>query len=226
MAEGRRLGALRVLATWKRFRPEGRRAAVHSTLRTVSLPLSRLLRLVPIDGDVLEVGCGHGVVSQALADRGQRGTVVGVDVDGHKIAVAQAISRRDPTARRPNFQVVDPGWEQLSGRFDVVVVVDVLYLLGEARAPAAIERLSELVAPGGVLVVKEMSRSPRWKCWVDRIQESFSVRMLRITAGTHVAPLSVEAIADRLETLGWCTTLHRLDRNYPHPHAVVVGRAH
>lgn len=210
-------------STWKRFRPTGRRAALHTTLRVVSLPLEQLLRVIPRDGDVLEVGCGHGVVSLALVDHGQLGTVTGVDVDEQKIATANLASERKTPAGGSHFQVVDASWSGLSGSYDIVIVVDVLYLLGESQATAAIDRLSNLVAPGGTLVLKGMSRSPRWKSLIDRLQEALSVRVLRITTGAQVAPFPVEMIANRLDAFGWNTTIHRLDRGYPHPHAAVVA---
>jgi SAM-dependent methyltransferase len=62
--------------------------------RFVEIPLlTRLLRL-PRGCDVLEIGCGPGVALQPLARRLAPRSLVGVDIDAARVAVAQ----RDPAA--------------------------------------------------------------------------------------------------------------------------------
>ena len=43
--------------------------------------------------------------------------------------------------------------------------------------------LSEALAPGGSLVVKEIGTTPRWKFERLKLQEFMSTRVLRITKG-------------------------------------------
>ena len=83
------------------------------------------------------------------------------------------------------------------------------------------------LAPGGVLVVKDMATRPRWKARLNRLQETVSVRVLRITEGspdfTFVGP-DVRAgwLRDAMLT---GVRARRLDRGRAHPHHLLLGRA-
>ncbi|MBO0898983.1 methyltransferase domain-containing protein [Cellulomonas sp. zg-ZUI22] len=211
-ALGRRALALYRDAPWQE------RAHVH--VRWWSAPFRRLATLLPDDGPVLEIGCGHGLFSAyaALAGPGRR--VVGVDIDADKVAVGAGAA-----ARVPNLELtVAPDGAVPAGPWAAVVVVDVLYLLPADAQRRLLLAAAEQVAPGGRLVVKEMGTSPRWKVAWNRWQETLSVRVLRITEGsttfTFVPP---DVVAGWLRDAGLAVTATRLDAGRVHPHHVLVG---
>jgi hypothetical protein len=92
---------------------------------------------------------------------------------------------------------------------------------------AAVEQL----APGGILVVKEMSPTPRWKAAWNRWQETLAVSVLGITERDEsdhpAAPFSFvdpDTMAAWLRDDGLWTAQQRLDRHRLHPHHLVIGR--
>lgn len=199
-------------------------ARLHLVVRWLTCPFPPIVEVLPSQGRVLEVGCGHGLFSGYLARRAARLQVHGVDIDADKIAVA-AVSA--PAAGgRLNFAVSDSG-SVPDGPWDAVVLVDVLYLLDEPAQKALLKSCAASLAPGGLLVVKDMSTRPRWKARWNAVQEALSVRVLKITAGSPEF-----AFTDPDVRAGWLVAAgltdvrsRRLDRGRVHPHHLLVGRA-
>jgi 2-polyprenyl-3-methyl-5-hydroxy-6-metoxy-1,4-benzoquinol methylase len=204
------------------YRGAPRRERLHVAGRWLSCPLTATASHVPAAGRVLEIGCGHGLFSLLLADESASRDVVGVDVDRDKIAVASAAALSGGIGNA-RFEVVSPDALPL-GDWDAVAIVDVLYLLGHEQATRLVSAAAEVLAPGGVLVVKEMDQHPRWKYAVNQLQELVATRVARITEGDHVDVVPPDLIAKAAHNAGLDVTHHALDRGYPHPHHLVVAR--
>lgn len=197
---------------------------LHVFIRWFTCPFPPVVDALPSAGRVLEVGCGHGLFSGYLARRSPGLQVHGVDIDAHKIGVARAST--PPAGDRLEFEVGDSG-EIPAGPWDAVVLVDVLYLLDGATQRELLEACAGALAPGGVLVVKDMATRPRWKARWNAWQEALSVRVLKITRG------SAEFVfTDPDERARWLVAAglqdvcaRRLDRGRIHPHHLLRGRA-
>jgi 2-polyprenyl-3-methyl-5-hydroxy-6-metoxy-1,4-benzoquinol methylase len=203
-----------------RTAPPAVRAHVH--VRWWSAPFAPISAALPAHGRILEVGCGHGLFS-AYATLAQTGrTVRGVDIDADKIAHAQVAAQAAGTDRL-GFEHA-PSGAVPAGPWDAVVFVDVLYLLpAEAQRRLLTEAVAAL-APGGSLVVKEMGVEPRWKVRWNTVQETLSVRVLRITEGSSFDFVPPDVTRGWLQDLGLEVETRRLDRGRVHPHHLLVGR--
>jgi 2-polyprenyl-3-methyl-5-hydroxy-6-metoxy-1,4-benzoquinol methylase len=197
---------------------------LHVLIRWLTCPFPPVVDVLPRTGRVLEVGCGHGLFATYVTRRVPGVEVHGVDIDPGKVAVASRST--DGSTGRLSFGVAGSGVLP-AGPWDAVVLVDVLYLLDEAGQRVLLESCAAVLGPGGVLVVKDMSTRPRWKAWVNRWQETVSVRVLRITAGS-----AEFAFVDPGERARWLQAAglvdvasRRLDRGRAHPHHLLVGRA-
>lgn len=175
------------------------------------------------DAEVLEIGCGHGLVALDVALDSPARTVRGVDVAAAPVAVAARAAAAAGVADRARFDRVPDDWLPAPASADVVVVVDVLYLLGRDRAFSLLDAAWAAVRPGGALVVKETEPTPRLKAAVVRVQERLSVRVLRLTEGAVVEPVGVGELAAYLERAGVAVTVRRVDRGHLHPHALLVA---
>jgi 2-polyprenyl-3-methyl-5-hydroxy-6-metoxy-1,4-benzoquinol methylase len=170
---------------------------------------------------MLEVGCGHGLFAALLATTSPAREVVGVDVDGTKIHAAQRAAVR--SGARLTFAPAPPG-ELPDGPWDAVAIVDVLYLIDRPGQEALLRRLAGDLAPGGVLLNKEMALSPGWKFRWMRFQERLAVKVLGITEGSELTFVPPADVGEWLRDAGLEVEHRRLDRRYPHPHHLIVAR--
>ena len=97
----------------------------------------------------IDVGCGDGVITRALASRGLE--VVGIDISPRMIELAR--SRTDPSMR-VDYRELDVMGTELSGEeFDVVVSIAVAH---HFPLGLVVARLARLVAPGGTLLIQDV----------------------------------------------------------------------
>jgi 2-polyprenyl-3-methyl-5-hydroxy-6-metoxy-1,4-benzoquinol methylase len=200
--------------------PRGVRLHVQGRVR--SCPFDALEARVPTAGRVLDVGCGHGVLSILLAQASPERTVLGVDVDAGKVAAAEMAASRSGLAN-VSFRNVDDDWEP-DDQWDAIVLADVLYLLGATRARDLLASLGACLAPSGVLLVKEIDVRPRWKFELARVQELVATRVARVTEGDRVEFVPPAVIADTLVAAGLTVEHVPLQKGRLHPHHLVVGR--
>jgi SAM-dependent methyltransferase len=214
--------ARRVLSLWDDA-PAGDR--FHTALRWWTAPFAALEHEVPLAGDILEVGCGHGVFSTYLAVTSRARRVVGVDIDADKIAMARAAAERlAPGEAEVTFEVspsgavptIDTGWQ-------AIVFADVLYLLPRERRDALLAECVAALAPGGLLVVKEVDTAPPLKAKLAQWQEVLATRVLKITHGETLDFPSAVELEGVVAGLGLATMAKPIDHGYLHPHCVVLG---
>jgi 2-polyprenyl-6-hydroxyphenyl methylase/3-demethylubiquinone-9 3-methyltransferase len=130
------------------------------------------------DAQVLDVGCGGGILSEAMARSGAR--VIGIDLSQAVLDVAElhalegklaieyrAISAEELAAARP-------------GSFDLVTCMEMLEHVPDPAA--ALAALAALVKPGGHVIISTLNRKPMAFA-VAIIGAEYIARML--PRGTH-----------------------------------------
>lgn len=108
---------------------------------------------LPGDAQVLEVGCGTGVVTRAVAGRpGFAGRVVGVDHSPVLIDAARRFAKTEGVEHRLEFEVADAHALDLpDGAFHAVIAHT---LLSHVTDPLTVLReMARVVRPGGAVVV-------------------------------------------------------------------------
>ena len=112
------------------------------------------------DERLLDVGCGDGFITRALAARLPRGEVLGVDASPRMIAVARGrAAPRCRPARRCGSSGATPSTSPASGEFDVVVSFNTLHWLHDQRA--ALAAIAGVTVPGGRVIVQQVCAGPR-----------------------------------------------------------------
>ena len=200
-----------------------RRERMHVRGRWASCPVPEVEAEVPRAGRVLEVGCGHGLVSMHLALRSPDRQVFGTDIDARKVAFAQQVAAAAPPEARPVFEPRDDG-SVPEGPWDAIVIVDVLYLLAPDDEAALLDACIAQLAPGGVLVLKETDVVPRWKHHLAKAQEVVATKVVRVTKGATIEFTPIDVLGTSLRDRGLDVRQRRADKGYLHPHALVVAR--
>lgn len=200
-------------------------ARLHCVVRAATCPLERVVESAMGAATVLEVGCGHGLLSGLLALAPSRPHVVGIDIDASKMADAGTIGANVRAAGGDLTIEHSDGAALPGGPWDAVVLADVLYLLEPAEQAALVSASAAVLARRGRLIVKEMADTPRWKARWNRGQETLAVRVLGLTEGATVNPPPPGAVQQWMEMAGLAHRGERIDRHYVHPHYLHVGTA-
>ncbi|MCO4055664.1 MAG: bifunctional 2-polyprenyl-6-hydroxyphenol methylase/3-demethylubiquinol 3-O-methyltransferase UbiG [Bosea sp.] len=111
----------------------------------------------PFEGlDLVDVGCGGGLLSEPMARLGAR--VTGLDPATRNIGVARAHAARMELAIDYRDQTIESVVEA-GERFDMVMALEVIEHV--ADAPAFLGALSKAAKPGGLVVMSTLNRSLR-----------------------------------------------------------------
>lgn len=209
------IGAYQVL-TW--------RDRLHMIVRWRVCPLPAIAALVPSQGVIVDLGCGHGLFAQLLARQSPTREVIGVDLDSHKIALAEqlTVNRDLPNLR---FSANDIAKTDMPPA-QAVTILDVFYLVPYAIQEQLLAVCAKKLAPGGVIVLKEMAERPRWKVWLNWLEETLAVRVLGITARAESTRFYFRSRAEwgtLFEKLGFTVQTVPLDHGYYHPHVAFVA---
>ena len=128
---------------------------------------------------LLDVGCGAGLASEALADRGF--DVLGIDAAADVIAAARTHAEGIPGGRVPFYRVAAAEGLFAEGlRFPVIVALEVIEHVPD---PAAFVRvLVDLLEPGGLLFLSTLNRTKR-SLLIAKFGAEYVLRLLPV--GTH-----------------------------------------
>lgn len=108
--------------------------------------------------DVLDVGCGGGILAESMARRGAK--VLGVDLSTKPLKVAQLHALE---AGVENVEYREVAVEQLAaerpGSFDVVTCMEMLEHVPEPAS--VVKACAQLVKPGGRVFFSTLNRNPK-----------------------------------------------------------------
>jgi 2-polyprenyl-6-hydroxyphenyl methylase / 3-demethylubiquinone-9 3-methyltransferase len=106
---------------------------------------------------VLDVGCGGGILAEAMATAGA--TVTGIDLSEKALAVARLHQLESRSTVDYVFVAAEALAERSPSAFDVVTCME---LLEHVPDPAAmVGACARLVRPGGVVVCSTINRNPK-----------------------------------------------------------------
>jgi SAM-dependent methyltransferase len=204
------VGFIRALIVLHRvFRKRAPRDRLHILLRFLTSPMLRVLKALPPNGSLLDIGAGHGLFPVLARDR----RVVAVEPDARKV---RGIDRID-------FVI---GFDDvITGTFDAISIIDVLYKIPLDEWDALLLRCRSRLRAGGILIIKEQDPTARLKNAWNALQER-GATALGLTLGesfTYEAPSDFVA---RLHRLGFADAQSkRIDFGYPHPHVMYTARS-
>jgi len=158
------------------------------------LRLDFIVKRSPLDGKkVLDVGCGGGILSEAMATSGA--TVTGIDMAEAPLAVARLHARETDTDVSYRAITAEALAEEMPGEFDVVTCLE---MLEHVPDPASvIQACQRLVKPGGSVYFSTINRNP--KAFLFAIVGAEYVLNL-LPKGTH----QYEKLIKPSELTRWC----------------------
>jgi 2-polyprenyl-6-hydroxyphenyl methylase/3-demethylubiquinone-9 3-methyltransferase len=181
-------------------------------------PLERVALEVPCTGRILDLGCGHGLLTNLLALGSRSRQLLGVDPSPGKIAVARRSSAGLANVRYIQGQIDDVEEDD----FRAITILDVLYLLSDTQALSVLRRCRQILARQGVLLVKTNDTRPLWKYAVVRAEEELMVRVLGFTHGGQLHFRGANEYVALLRQAGFEPRVWDLESWRPVPHCLFV----
>jgi 2-polyprenyl-3-methyl-5-hydroxy-6-metoxy-1,4-benzoquinol methylase len=177
--------------------------------------LSVMDLLLKDEGKILDVGCGFGLFAAYFGQTQPRRQVTGVDPNARRIDLARDVCRKLGLTQH-TFHVGDVRDHHLKGPFDAVYVLDVMHHIPEDDQRAVLERLRDLLVPGGSLIIKDITTEPHY-------QLKFTELLDRVMVGWK-EPLKYRHHREwgqMLSDLGFKVRMVRVPDVLPYPHVVI-----
>ncbi len=158
-------------------------------------------------GRILDLGCGTGASSLALAWLFPGARVYGVDLDEASVAEATAAAAAAGLADQVTFTQADAAAHDTAGPFDLVCVFEALHDIADPVAALRVAR--DRLAPGGAVLVADERVAEAFAPFgdlVERLNYGFSVlhclpatraEGTAVEAGTVLRPGTVRQYAER-----------------------------
>ena len=179
--------------------------------------LSVMDLLLTDEGRILDVGCGFGLFAAYFGQTQPRRSIVGVDPDARRVALARRVASRLDLVQH-TFNVGDVRDAELTGPFDAAYVLDVMHHIPEGDQRAVLQRLRDLLKPGGMLLIKDITTEPRFGLLFTELLDRVMVGMREPLTYRHH-----RAWGEMLADLGFKVRIVRVPDVLPYPHVVIAA---
>lgn len=185
--------------------------------RTKFLALMNLA--LPEEGRLLDIGCGFGLFSVyfALMARGRQ--IRGVDPDRRRVELARRVAAEVGVSDRVSYEVGTAEALPLGQPYQGIYMLDVLHHLRRDQQVPLLHRLRRLVAPGGTLLIKDVTTDAPLKLRFTELLDRAMVGWDEPLAYRHHAEWS-----GLLHRLGFSVRTVRVPDVLPYPHVVMLAR--
>ncbi|MBX3201403.1 MAG: class I SAM-dependent methyltransferase [Labilithrix sp.] len=179
--------------------------------------LSVMDLLLPDQGRILDIGCGFGLFAAYFGQTQPERRIVGVDPNARRIAMAERVSEAVGLDGN-TFLAGDARDVALEGTFAGAYVLDVMHHIPEADQLPMLTRLRDLLAPRGVLVVKDITTVPAFGLEFTRLLDRVMVGWDEPLRYRHHREWG-----EMLASLGFHVRMVRVPDVLPYPHVVIAA---
>jgi len=178
---------------------------------------------LPERGLVLDLGCGYGLISHLVSASYPDRSVVGIDLSSRRIQVARRSvdHRKNIEFHAADIREVQPP------HCDAIMMIDILYMLPYRDHEQILARCYENLCNGGILIIKDNSKSPYWKYAYAYVEDVIKIK-LRVY-GREITKQSlrywdVQDFLKLLEKIGFHATMIPLKSYLPYPGIFYICR--
>jgi 1-acyl-sn-glycerol-3-phosphate acyltransferase len=129
--------------------------------------------LIPKQASITDLGCGYGYLAYMLALRSKGRTIIGVDYDAEKIAVANHCAIKTDKVSFLASDILDYQPEST----DVYVLNDVLHYLPQQKQVEVVEKCIAQMPDHGLIIIRDADVGLKKRHLGTRITEFFSTHL-------------------------------------------------
>jgi cyclopropane fatty-acyl-phospholipid synthase-like methyltransferase len=180
--------------------------------------LDEIGQYLPTEGPVLDIGCGFGLFSLYYAASRPRRFVRGLDVDAGRIALARRAAAR-LGLENVVYETGDAREFKGDGEVQAAYMLDIVHHIPPDTVLPLLRQLRHCLAPGSMLLVKDVDTRPapkRWFTWI--LDKAMAPR-------TAVHYWSAPALTRALESAGFNVRRHLMVDILPYPHILYICEA-
>lgn len=131
--------------------------------------------LIPKDATITDIGCGYGPLCFMLSMYSPKRTILGIDYDEEKIAVAN-----NSFLKNGNIKFVCANAAEYEIPYsDVFILNDVLHYMSIDTQEALIQKCIAALNPGGKIIIRDGDASKQDKHKVTKLTEKFSTEIFK-----------------------------------------------
>ncbi len=130
--------------------------------------------LVPMQGKILDIGCGYGFMSYMLSFTSAQRQVTGIDYDEDKIDTANNCFSKTDMVNFVHSDAMGFEFEQ----YDAIIMADMLHYLQPGEQKLVIEKCITNLNAGGTIIIRDGDMDKTEKHRRTKLTELFSTRIL------------------------------------------------
>lgn len=137
----------------KRYRKLGFFNYLYFIIRWQLVDFNKIEKLVSKKGNILDFGCGRGILSSFLALNSEDRQVTGIDINQHTIRQAKIVSQDINNITFSTQKI-----EEIEKKFDVIIMSDVLHHLSRDKHKQIIFKLKDKLTENGKLIIQDIDK--------------------------------------------------------------------
>ncbi|MBN1926995.1 MAG: MMPL family transporter [Prolixibacteraceae bacterium] len=131
--------------------------------------------IIPLKASIVDVGCGYGFLAYMLRMVSKNRTVLGIDYDEEKIAIANNAPAKDDGI---GFKVMDLTEEDLP-KAEVYIMNDVLHYMPEPIQVKLINQCIDILPDNGMLIIRDADSDLKERTRYTRLTEIQSTKIFK-----------------------------------------------
>ena len=180
--------------------------------------LSVMDLLLPDKGRILDLGCGFGLFAAYFGQTHPAREIVGVDLNPRRVSLAKAVAAGLGLAQH-QFFVADVRALDLSDSFAGCYVLDVMHHVPADTQRPILQRIYDLLIPGGVLVMKDITTAAPFGLLFTTVLDRLMVGFSEPLAYRHHHDW-----AELLISIGFTVQVARVPDLLPYPHVILAAK--
>lgn len=136
-------------------------ARIFFRLRFLIAPFEEIRVFLPNAGKILDIGCGHGILTNLIAFWRPKCQVTGIDIDVKRIEEAGK-----SVGKRNNIKFIQADLTKQSiptASYQSIICFDILHHVPYDIQTDIIKKSSQILKPEGNFILKEIDSQPKWK---------------------------------------------------------------